>query len=138
LTDYGDVMPVRGALCLRTGEVPFTEHVMHEKRFTLLATLLRRLRKEPPAASRALRPFQAVSIFRGVHACEMAHRFSEHRFLAREAPTLPLSGCTQPATCECRYLKHGDRRGGPRRVTDFGSAQRFRGSERRLRDRRAR
>jgi hypothetical protein len=83
------------------------------------------------AATPAL-PFQAVSIYRGIKSCEIAKRFSDHRFLAKEAPQLPLSGCTMNASCECRYLKHKDRRGAPRRLIEFGLAPRlFDGKERR-------
>ena len=79
-----------------------------------------------------LRPFQAVSIHRGLQCCQLAKRFSEHRFLVRDAPALPLSGCSMRETCQCRYLKHKDRRSEPRRLIDFGlSTQLFDGRERR-------
>jgi hypothetical protein len=70
----------------------------------------------------------------------MALRFSEHRFLAKDAPQLPLTGCTMRSLCECRYIKHRDRRGESRRFVDFSSAAlRYVGSERRhLLDRRSR
>jgi hypothetical protein len=89
---------------------------------TLLSVLLSRLTKSrPPAPKKAapMRPFQAISIFRGTRACEMARKFSEHRFLAREAPQLPLTGCSMSENCECRYIRHRDRRGESRRVLDF-------------------
>jgi hypothetical protein len=103
---------------------------------SLLAGLFGRLvaRKEPPPATAPLRPFQAVSIYRGLIACEMAKRFSEHRFLVRDAPPLPLTGCTMSKTCQCRYIKHKDRRSEPRRLIDFGVVNRlFDGKERRAR-----
>jgi hypothetical protein len=94
-------------------------------------------RKEPPPASAPLRPFQAISIYRGLIACDTAKRFSEHRFLARDAPPLPLTGCTMSKTCQCRYIKHKDRRSEPRRLIDFGVATRlFDGKERRALNRR--
>ena len=66
------------------------------KKTSLLGGLLARFsgRKEPPEASGPLRPFQAISIYRGLICCDMARKFSEHRFLVRDAPPLPLSGCT--------------------------------------------
>jgi hypothetical protein len=107
------------------------------RKSSLLEVLMMRLGRKPssPATSREpLRPFQAISIHRGVVACAMARKFSEHRFLAKDAPPLPLSGCTMSATCQCRYLKHRDRRGESRRLADFGVSTRlFDGRERRAR-----
>jgi hypothetical protein len=108
---------------------------MAKRETSILSNLMARLRgapKPPPPASQPLRPFQAVSIFRGVVCCSMAKQFSEHRFLARDAPALPLAGCTMPERCECRYLKHKDRRAGERRLVDFSLANTmYSGMERR-------
>jgi len=104
---------------------------------SLLSVLLERLRRPqtaPPSGTPAapLRRFQAISIYRGVTACDAARKFSEHRFLARDAPPLPLSGCTMRERCQCKYSKHRDRRGESRRLVDFGVAVRlFDGRERR-------
>jgi len=103
---------------------------------SLLEGLLARFssRKEPPAATGPLRPFQAISIYRGLICCDMARKFSEHRFLVRDAPPLPLAGCSMAKTCQCKYIKHRDRRAEPRRLIDFGVAARlFDGRERRAR-----
>ena len=103
---------------------------------SLLQGLLARFsgRKEPPAVTGPLRPFQAISIYRGAASCEMARRFSDHRFLVRDAPPLPLAGCSMSNTCQCKYIKHRDRRAEPRRLIDFGVAARlFDGRERRAR-----
>ena len=103
---------------------------------SLLQGLLARFsgRKEPPAATGTLRPFQAISIYRGIASCEMARRFSDHRFLVRDAPPLPLAGCSMSKTCQCRYIKHRDRRAEGRRLVDFGVATRlFDGREKRAR-----
>jgi hypothetical protein len=108
---------------------------------SLLEGLLARFsgRKEPPAATGPLRPFQAISIYRGLICCELARRFSEHRFLVRDAPPLPLSGCSMSKKCQCKYIKHRDRRSEPRRLIDFGVAARlFDGRERRARSGRRR
>lgn len=103
---------------------------------SILDRLLSRLRgveATPPAAVAAPRPYQAISIYRGTDSCKVARRFSDHRFLAREAPQLPLTGCTMNAKCECRYVKHRDRRSDPRRLIDFGvSPTLFDGKERRV------
>jgi hypothetical protein len=101
---------------------------------SLLQGLLARFgtRKEPPAVTAPLRPFQAISIYRGLMSCEMARKFSEHRFLVRDAPPLPLAGCNMRKSCQCKYIKHRDRRAEPRRLIDFGVAARlFDGRERR-------
>jgi hypothetical protein len=103
---------------------------------SLLGGLLGRFaaRKEPPEASGPLRPFQAISIYCGLVCCAMARKFSEHRFLVRDAPPLPLSGCTMRAKCQCKYIKHRDRRSEPRRLIDFGMTPHiFDGRERRSR-----
>jgi hypothetical protein len=106
---------------------------------SFLARLLGRLKGTPRQPSSAtappLRPFQAIAIYRGVNCCAVARKFSEHRFLAKDAPGLPLLGCSMPERCECRYLKYKDRRGDARRLVDFGLAARlFDGKERRARN----
>jgi hypothetical protein len=107
------------------------------ERKSLLDILWSRLRKEPeqkrPVA--APRPFQAISIYRGIDACTAAKRFADYRFLAKDAPQLPLVGCTMPAGCRCKYLKHKDRRTESRRLSDFGATRLgfFGGHDRRFR-----
>ncbi|HKS55269.1 MAG TPA: hypothetical protein VJS12_08290 [Steroidobacteraceae bacterium] len=106
------------------------------KKTSLLGGWLARFgaRKDPPEATGPLRPFQAISIYRGLICCDMARKFSEHRFLVRDAPPLPLSSCSMSEKCQCRYIKHKDRRAEPRRLIDFGVASRlFDGRERRTR-----
>jgi hypothetical protein len=109
---------------------------MAKRETSILSNLMARLRgaPQPPLPMRQPpRPFQAISIFRGVVCCSMAKQFSEHRFLARDAPPLPLAGCSMPGRCECRYLKHKDRRVGERRLVDFSVANSmYSSAERRL------
>ena len=105
-------------------------------RRSLLSMLLAKFKSSPRHQPEAapLRPFQAIAIYRGVVCCEMARKFGEHRFLAKDAPALPLQGCSMRERCECRYLKYKDRRGEARRLVDFGmSARVFDGRERRAR-----
>jgi hypothetical protein len=93
-----------------------------------------RWKSEPRGAAEpaAMRPFQAIAIYRGIQCCELARKFGEHRFLAKDAPALPLKGCSMPERCDCRYLKYKDRRAETRRTVDFGmSARVFDGRERR-------
>lgn len=109
-----------------------------KKSESLLERLLARLNGTATPMKTAVvtkpRPFQAVAIYRGNTCCALARRFDEHRFLAKDAPSLPLSGCTMPHKCSCRFLKFKDRRNtSPRRLTDIGLvSQMFAGSERRL------
>jgi hypothetical protein len=104
---------------------------MRKQRPSLLATFLSRLTKggaaAPAPVTASANKFQAIAIFRGSRACDMAKRFSEHRFLVKDAPALPLKNCTMPLNCECKYLKFKDRRSEPRRVIDFGSTTRVYG-----------
>jgi len=107
---------------------------MRRRHTSLLATLLSRLtgNRAPTPPDKPMGRFQAIAIFRGATACEIARRFSEHRFLAKDAPSLPLQGCTMPQSCQCCYLKFKDRRAGPpRRVLDFAAARAIVRNERR-------
>lgn len=64
--------------------------------------------------------YQAVSIRFNPRACDAVKRSDQQRFLAMEAPNLPVRDCSKPSGCKCRYRHHPDRRDGMRRDTDFG------------------
>lgn len=64
--------------------------------------------------------FHAVSIKFGKNACAAAKGMTGQRFLASEAPSLPLRDC-DVATCECRFTHHKDRRSGKDRRSPFGA-----------------
>jgi hypothetical protein len=86
-----------------------------------------------PKPTNAGEDYRAVSLAPSIDCC-MATRDAGGRYLSREAPRLPLAGCTMPAECLCKFRKHSDRRDGERRV--FGEActsRWFTGSERRTR-----
>lgn len=53
-------------------------------------------------------------------ACAAAVKLMGERFLADEAPRLPLSDCTHPAACHCVYQHFDDRRTEARRESDIG------------------
>jgi len=81
----------------------------------------------------------AVSIRHPARCCQAVAELDDQRFLSSEAPSLPVTGCTTPQQCNCRYRHHQDRRNDARRDTDVGLPNRFfQGPNRRLRtDRRA-
>ena len=62
------------------------------------------------------RRWHAVSVKPGEGACSAAVSGKNRRWLSREAPLLPLPGCTRPDTCKCTYNHHDDRRAGSRRA----------------------
>ncbi len=80
-------------------------------------------RKRPPsssAARHARSPFAAVSIAFADDACPSVRELEGQRFLEREAPITPLSGCSC-TRCQCRYNHHSDRRGAEDRRDPLGS-----------------
>jgi hypothetical protein len=85
--------------------------------------------------------YHAVSIKFGKDACAAAKSLTGERFLASEAPQIPLPGCDAPA-CECRFTHHKDRRSGKDRRSPFGRGSigggtgRFDAERRQMSDRR--
>ena len=75
---------------------------------------------QPPAPSppKADRRWHAVSVKPAAGACPAALSGKNRRWLSREAPMLPLPGCTRPDTCQCTYQHHDDRRAGGRRAAE--------------------
>jgi hypothetical protein len=73
-------------------------------------------------------------IYSRVECCGAAERIAGQKFLAAHAPQLPLGGCDQSTTCQCRYQHLEDRRQEMRRDTDHGLPNRgFSTAERRYR-----
>ncbi len=64
--------------------------------------------------------YHAVSVKPGAYACSEANDIAGQRFLATEAPEIPLPGCTS-SNCECRFVHHNDRRSGKDRRSPFTS-----------------
>jgi len=62
-------------------------------------------------------PYHAVAIVPGASCCSAARDLRTQRFLSREAPPLPLAGCTV-SPCRCSYKHFDDRRMKSRRATD--------------------
>ena len=67
------------------------------------------------------RRWHAVAIIATATSCAAARACKDKRYLSAEAPRLPLAGC-DAARCECRYGHFDDRRRGPRRAEEKGSA----------------
>jgi hypothetical protein len=80
--------------------------------------------------------FRAISVTPGIKCCQAAKSGVGERHLMREAPRLPLPGCTMPASCSCRFKKASDRRDsdGDRRELGMSETGRwFAGQEKRTR-----
>lgn len=63
----------------------------------------------PGESVRLSNPWHAVTVQYGSKHCKAVEELAGQRFLSKEAPKLPLRGCTEPQ-CSCRYRKHEDRR----------------------------
>ena len=65
--------------------------------------------------------FHGVSIHPDeLNACDAARDLENVRFLADDAPMLPLRDCSNPAGCRCKYQHYDDRRTEARRESDVG------------------
>jgi len=62
--------------------------------------------------------YHAVSVKHGANACAAVSEISGQRFLASQAPDLPLPGCDADQ-CDCRFIHHDDRRSGKDRRSPF-------------------
>lgn len=88
-------------------------------------------------ADSQLKSFRAVGIRTATGACSAVRNYGGKRFLGKEAPKLPVAGCSAKP-CLCRYIHFADRRAEDRRV-QYGVMNRFNneaGFERRRHDRR--
>ena len=72
--------------------------------------------RETGKSTAANKRWHAVSVKPCPGACRAAALGRDQRWLSREAPQLPLPGCTRPDTCRCTYQHHEDRRAGRRRA----------------------
>jgi len=73
------------------------------------------------APRKTVNAHHAVVVVPGRHACAAAYALRGRRFLSREAPALPLTGCSA-GECGCRYEHHDDRRHALRRARDLAVA----------------
>jgi hypothetical protein len=80
----------------------------------------------PPVSNR----FHAVTIRFGQDACPAVQALAKTRYLAKEAPRLPLDECTV-AACRCQYRHYDDRRDEEDRREEPVSTPRYEGEQRR-------
>ena len=74
-----------------------------------------------PKRANAAGDFRSVSVAPSLVCCSAALHAAGTPYLSRQAPRLPLEGCTMPATCSCKFRKTIDRREGDRRL--FGATE---------------
>lgn len=78
--------------------------------------------------------FRAVKIAPSSTCCAAATQIRGKSYLLRDAPRLPLLGCTMPLYCSCKFRKNADRRDSDRRRLGFSETNRwFAGLENRKR-----
>jgi hypothetical protein len=95
-----------------------------------------KLAAHPPAGThQESNPFHAVTIRYRKNACDAVWTLEGKKFLANEAPRLPVQGCTTQ-NCGCRYVHYDDRRAEERRA-EFRASQ-HNGEQRRSRQDRRR
>ncbi len=63
-----------------------------------------------PATASRTNAFQAVGVIARSQGCPAVGAVQGVRFLARQAPRLPLPDCDRAASCRCRFEKFADRR----------------------------
>ncbi len=89
--------------------------------------LARRTTPQKPAPSspsatseraKAVDNYQAVSIEIPKNSCVAVQRHRGRKFLASQAPALPVSGCGH-ANCCCRFIRYEDRREEENRRDEF-------------------
>jgi len=62
--------------------------------------------------------WHAVTVVLHPASCAAAALCRNTRYLANEAPRLPLPQCPHPEDCPCTFRHYEDRRAGPRRNDD--------------------
>ena len=86
-----------------------------------MTKFLRLVKKPRPPVRTTYRVFHGVSISsRNQVMCNAAAELHDRRFLADEAPSLPLDACPTTSNCQCFCEHFDDRRTGLRRDSDDG------------------
>jgi hypothetical protein len=79
---------------------------------------------DKPVVNKPCAKWHAVAVVLHDSSCAAAALCRNSRFLSKEAPKLPLPGCSHPEACRCTYRHFEDRRNGPRRTEDVGGGLR--------------
>ena len=66
-------------------------------------------------------PYAGLSFVADPNGCNASKRMSEKRFLLNDAPNIPLSTCSDPDLCRCKYRDVSDRRDGDDRRNILGA-----------------
>jgi hypothetical protein len=103
------------------GIVVIVALVVFKRRYTLL-TKKRADKVKGRINQSRTNAYRAVSVSSSTLACAGALKLKDKNFLVREAPELPLTGCSA-ANCRCRYNYHADRRSSEDRRLSFGAQQ---------------
>jgi hypothetical protein len=76
------------------------------------AKLQKKRKGEKLSAARAKRdhPYQSVSVTSFGGGCNAVEAIVGQRYLVNGAPILPLQECATASHCNCRYVRHNDRR----------------------------
>ena len=77
-------------------------------------------RKRPPFSVTRNKYHGVLVKTNGKYICEAAFFLNGARFLANEAPSLPLHACAHTQKCRCVYKHFDDRRTSVRRESDDG------------------
>jgi hypothetical protein len=86
--------------------------------------LMRGRSRAAAQAKQNIKPFAAKRFVADTHTCDAAKVFNGKRFLASEAPKLPLAECSDPALCRCKYRDISDRRDNDERRSIVGALSR--------------
>lgn len=76
----------------------------------------------PAETRQQTNPFHAVTVKYRKDACDAVRQLEAKRFLAKEAPRLPLPDCTAK-NCGCRFVHYDDRRDNEDRREGLRGAQ---------------
>ena len=96
-------------------------------------------KRAPTKKQARLSRYQSVSIVHASKCCAAVKSLAGQRFLACNAPSLPLPTCNQSNLCKCSFQKHEDRRDSDRRLLGelskwYGGAEKRRSGGRRRAD----
>ena|ERR1022692_1281502 len=76
----------------------------------------------PRSSGVRAKTYPAVGIRYNLLACKAVQKYYDQRYLALDAPALPVAGCTV-RPCPCRYIHYADRRAGEDRRAHYGARQ---------------